>query len=370
MAKWNSLKRIYDLYTSDLSYKEIDRLIKRDAPEVYDFYVKRIKQNQRDKNSIKNFLIFLKSLFKEFLLRMSPLRRIFYTVALVLFAAGYLFTLWNWIVFAFIMINLLLAFELADKLTARDEIIVARDIQNSLMPKQPPLNCSFDIASYSEAAREVGGDYYDFIVPANNGEKLCLVIGDISGKGMGAALHMVQVQAILKCLISEFNGCRNVLTSLNNILKKIFKVDTFFTITIAEINNSSLTLCRAGHTPIIHFCNKTTSCMNVTPAGIGIGLRDNGLFEKVLEEVDLHTGPGDILVFYTDGLIESMNEQKEMFGDERLRKIIKDNSYKTATEIQEAILFALQRFRSTDYVDDDLTLVVMKAKEEPAQLPA
>jgi len=363
LAKWNSLKRIYDLYTSDLSYKDIDKLIKRDAPEVYDFYVKRIKQNTKQKNSIKSFIIFLRSLFVEFLLRLSPLRRIFYSIALFLFIVGTFASLWNWVVFSFVMLNLLLAFELADKLTARDEIIVARDIQSSLMPKLPPVNCSFEISSYSETAKEVGGDYYDFIVPPKNEELICLIIGDISGKGMGAALHMVQVQAILKCLIASYEGTRNVLISLNNILRNIFKADTFFTITLAEIKANRLNICRAGHTPIIHYCCKTSTCSNITPAGIGIGLRDNGLFEKVLDEYTINTEPGDVLVFYTDGLVESMNEQKEMFGEDMLKKIVKDNSYRSAAEIQEAILFSLQRFRSTEYCDDDVTIVVLKAKE-------
>lgn len=364
MARWNSLKRIYNLYTSDLSYKDIDRLIKRDAPEVYDFYVKRIKQNERpQKNSIKSFIIFIRSLFTEFLLRLSPLRRIFYTLALFLFVVGYLATLWNWIIFGFIMINLLLAFELADKLTARDEIIVARDVQNSLMPKNPPVTCSFDISSYTEAAKEVGGDYCDFIVPPRDNDVLCVVVGDISGKGMGAAIHMVQVQAILKTLISTYDGVRNILVKLNNILRSIFKVDTFFTITLAELKGNNLNFCRAGHTPVIHFVCKTTTCSNLTPAGIGIGLRDNGLFEKVLEECTITTEPGDILLFYTDGVVECMNEHKEMFGEERLKKVIKDNSFKTAAEIQEAILISLQRFRTTDICDDDLTFVVLKAKE-------
>ncbi|MGE5430124.1 MAG: PP2C family protein-serine/threonine phosphatase [Syntrophomonadaceae bacterium] len=362
MAKWRALNRIYEIYTSDLSMKDVEKLIKRDAPEVYDFYVRRMKKPENSRNSVERTFLFLRNLFIEFLLKMSPARRLFYSLALFFFLVGLLGGLWNWAVLGFFMVNLLIAFELADKLTAKDELAVAREIQTALMPKNAPENSMFDIACYSEPAREVGGDYYDFICPETQKDKMYIVIGDISGKGMGAALYMVQVQAILKYLSNTFLSPKAILIALNKSLQNILRSDSFFTVSMASLEKDKceIALSRAGHTPLIHYKAGISKAENITPVGLGVGLRDGGIFDKVLEEMVITTEPGDVLVFYTDGLTEAMDKNRNFFGEEKLMGVIEKYAHLSALLIQENIIKELELFRNNALPGDDTTLVIMK----------
>ncbi len=139
-------------------------------------------------------------------------------------------------------------------MTAKDELEVAREIQMGLMPKEAPTDLGYDIACFSEAARDVGGDYYDFIQPQQLPGTTFLVIGDVSGKGMGAALRMVQVQAILHNLSEQYTHPKEILLALNQNLRSILKVGSFFTVSMAGFNSDNvLHLCRAGHMPLIHY---------------------------------------------------------------------------------------------------------------------
>ncbi|MGE5350818.1 MAG: PP2C family protein-serine/threonine phosphatase [Acidobacteriota bacterium] len=362
MAKWRALNRIYEIYTSDLSMKDVEKLIKRDTPEVYDFYVRRMKMPENSRNSIERSFLFLRNLFIEFLLKMSPARRLFYSLALVFFIVGLLGGLWNWAVLGFFMVNLLIAFELADKLTAKDELSVAREIQTALMPRHAPDNSMFDIACYSEPAREVGGDYYDFICPESQKDRMYIVIGDISGKGMGAALYMVQVQAILKYISNTCVSPKAILSELNKSLQNILRSDSFFTVSMASLEKGKceISLSRAGHTPLIHYRAGSRKAENITPVGLGVGLRDGGIFDRVLEEMVITTEPGDVLVFYTDGLTEAMDRNRDFFGEERLMSIIEKNAHLSASLIQENIIKELEEFRNNALPGDDTTLVIMK----------
>ncbi len=358
-----TFRHYYKLYTSDLSLQEIERLVKRDAPGIYEFYSREVDAPDQREHPITRSFSFVGNMFMAFLLKLTPARRMFYTLLLLLFMYGFVAGQWTWASLAFICLNVLLAFELADKLTAKDELEMARDIQMGLMPKQAPACQRFDIACFSEAARDVGGDYYDFIQPASMDDTTYIVIGDVSGKGMGAALYMVQVQAILRNLAEQFSTPREVLESLNRNLKTVLRPGAFFTISMAKMNaKEELVLCRAGHTPLLHYRHADATCREIIPAGIGIGLPDGGKFDELLEEVSVDISPGDILLFYTDGVVETMNSRHNPFDDNRLQEVISANADKSAAEIKDGILTALARFRGAILPHDDVTMIVMKAR--------
>lgn len=357
------LKRVYNFYTSDLSYDEFERLIKKDAREVYDFYVDRMKQPGNIRNPFKRSILFLWNLFVEFLERLTPLRRLFYSIAVVFFLFGNISEQWNYAALGFFMLNILIAFEVVDKLTARDELAVARGIQNSMMPKEAPFNKHFDMACFYETAREVGGDYLDFIQPDHSENVTYLVIGDISGKGMGAALRMVQVQAVLKYIINNCSSPKAILGALNKNIQHILRPDNFFTASLVSLDcDGQLTYSRAGHTPLIRYNCLLNKTENITPLGMGVGMRDNGMFDKVIEEVSLEVNPGDIFVFYTDGVIETMDPEKNFFGEDLLKKIVEKNADRTASELKEILLKSLIDFRRSNIPEDDLTFLILKAK--------
>lgn len=356
-------RRIYDFYTSDLSYKDFDDLIKREAPEVYFFYSSEISKTDSSKGKISQGLIFLKNLFLAFLKKLSPTIRIVYTASLLLFIYGYLHSYWFEATFAFVVMNFLLAFEVAYKLKIKDELVVARNIQASLIPKVIPEFAGFDIACYYESAKEVGGDYYDFLKINSENNSNHILIGDISGKGMAAALYMVQVRAMIHYLSEKFNSPKELLIELNKNVNKIFQAGNFFTTNILTLNeDNKLKFLRAGHLPLYHFQSEKSDFKTIKPKGIGLGLSSNGQFENALCEESFLVQSGDILILFTDGVTEAMNNMSNEFGDERLKKVIVKNANNSTSDILRSIVDSIYQFSGTTYLKDDLTLVVIKVK--------
>jgi len=357
------LKKLYDFYTSDLTIKDVEKLVVKDVPELYDFYVKKMKVPDQSGNKFKRIILLIKNLLVEFLEQLTPIRRILFSVSILIFIQSYIVNNWQWAAFAFILLCLLIAFELADKLTAKDELAVARQIQRSLMPKDAPQNNFYDISCYTENAKEVGGDYYDFIKYDEAPEKFFVIVGDVSGKGMAAALHMVQVQSILRNSVYNHNTPKEVLSSMNRNLRRVLPKGSFFTVCISSINpNGSVLLSRAGHLPLLYYKRKEDSFINITPKGMGIGITDNGLFEKTLEEVCIKPVEDDILVFYTDGVIEARNYYIQEFGEERLKSIVRLNKDNSSEKIKNAIVQNISSFRNGASPHDDCTLVILKTK--------
>lgn len=363
MAKENPIKRIFDLYTSDLSFEEIQRLIKRESTEVYEYFAADLPKTDDTKNKFSRALIFVRNLFNAFLLKMKPARRIFYLAALLFFAVGYFQEINSYLIAGFLILNFLIAFELADKLTAKDELALARKIQSDLIPKEPPENKHYEIASYYESAKEVGGDYFDIIEGQGPPKKTYIVIGDISGKGMGAALYMTRVQAIIQLLIANFNNVKDVIINLKKYFSRNLRKEYFLTIVIASIDGrGGIRVCRAGHSPVLHYKYQEDTFEELNPKGLGIGLNDKGTFEKVLEEVKAQPKKNDLLVFYTDGLTETMNNRKNQFGLNTLKRIIRQNADSYTDKIKDEILKEVSIFRGDAAKSDDLTLIILKRK--------
>jgi len=360
MAKENPFKRIFDLYVSDLSYQEIERLIKRDASEVYEYFAHDIPKPDETKNKFLRALLFLKSLFNAFILKLSPARRIFYISAIVIFGVGLIQGIISYVLVGFFVVNFLLAFELADKLTVKADLELARKIQSELLPLDKPDIPGYDVAAYYESAKEVGGDYYDIIEIKEN--KHLLVVGDISGKGLAAALYMVRLQAIIQFLAENSSSPTDIVIKLNNLFSRKLTKGYFLTLLMACINEKGvISLIRAGHTPVLHYIRKEDKFVEYTPKGIGIGLNNGKIFENSIEEIKITPEKGDILLFYTDGVTELMDEYKRHFGDTFIRKIIAHSKNDSAETIKDRINTALNEFRGQVTGQDDLTYLLFKA---------
>jgi serine phosphatase RsbU (regulator of sigma subunit) len=356
--RFRRIKDTYKTITDGLDFKEVQNLLNKEMPEVYSFYVNRMEEPDTKGKSLSGKIRFGRKLFKRFLLELSPARRIMYIISLLIFLQAILAGSLGWGLVGFILLNLLIALELADKITSNEELSVARDIQNSLLPKNPPQNINYDISCYSETAKSVGGDYFDFIQKEDN---LIIAIGDISGKGMAAAIHMVQVQALFRHILDSHSSPKEVLSILNENLTNLFRPGTFFTINLALIKpDSSIQFCRAGHLPVIYFNHKEDKCINLTPKGIGIGLSRNGFFNNCLEEITITPEQGDILIFFTDGITEAMNNYLREYGEDRLKTVIKNNASKSSLQIKSAIIESIKRYTTDAPVYDDITLIVLK----------
>lgn len=356
--RFNRIKDTFHTLTDGLDVNEVKKLLKKEMPEVYSFYVARMEEPDSPVRSLRGKIRFGRKLFKIFLLELSPARRIMYVISLFIFLEAILASSLWWGFVGFVLLNLLIALELADKITSNEELSVAKDIQNSLLPNSPPSNKNYDISCYSETAKSVGGDYFDFIIKENN---LIIAIGDISGKGMAAAIHMVQVQALFKHILNTHPSPKEILSELNDNLINLFRPGTFFTINLASIKpDGSIQICRAGHPPVIYFNCKENRCINLTPRGMGIGLSKNGLFNNSLEEIIITPEQGDLLIFYTDGITEAMNIYLREYGEDRFMNVIKGNASKTAAVIKSSIINSLKRFTTDAPVYDDITLIVLK----------
>lgn len=363
MAKENPLKKIYDLYMSDLSFDEIEKVIKKESAEVYQFFAHEIPKDHHSKNKLLRALVFTRNLFNAFILKLKPGRRVFYIISILLFILGLIRNMDGEIILSFIIMNLLLAFELADKLTAKDELDLARKIQADLIPKDPPENEFYEIAAYYESAREVGGDYFDFVIKDNGKPTTYFVIGDISGKGTPAALYMIRVQAILQMLILNFSTVKEILIDLKTYFSQKLRKEYFLTIILGEINSDGkISFCSAGHNPILYYRKKENTFEMINPKGIAIGFNDRGIFEKTLEEIELQSETGDIVFFYTDGVNELMNEHRIQYGLEYVKRIIQQNSEKPVNELKEKIIQSMTYFRGPIYKSDDLTFILLKKK--------
>ena len=360
--RWKNLKRFYQLYKSDLSLGEIERLVKRDVPGIYEFYSRDMEKPDQRRNRLLRTLTFVRNFFMAFLLKLTAARRLFYSIALILFFYGMFVGFTNLIFLSFVVLNILLALEVADKIMAKDELEVAREIQMSLMPRTAPPDMPCEIACFSEPAREVGGDYYDFIRPQQQNSTY-MVIGDVKGKGMAAALYMVRVQALLQYLIQTHQQPSEILIELNKNVRKLMRADYFISLSITRVDSSGeFCLARAGHMPLIYYTAQTKKLQIIEPAGIAVGLENDGRFESAIEEVRLKPQAGDVLVYYTDGVIETMDNEQNQYGELALNKTIRKNVHLPATGIKDAILRDLARFRGNAAPHDDLTLIVVKVR--------
>ena len=356
----NPIKRIFDLYTSDLSYQEIERLVKREASEVYEFFKADIPKPDPTNSKFKRGFIFVRSLINAFIMKLTPARRIFYLIAVFFFFIGFVQPNQMYIFSAFLILNLLLAFELADKLSAKGELDVARKIQSDLIPKHSPQINGYEIATYYEPAREVGGDYFDVI---ETPDRTYVVVGDISGKGMAAALYMVRVQSIIYMLIDNHTDVKDIIINLKKYFSKNLRREFFLTLTLASIEkDGTIKLVRAGHPPSFHYKKESKEFVTVSPQGLGIGLNDKGIFEKTLEEYTFKPAKDDIVIIYSDGITEAMNMYHDLFGEENLKRVIGNSAEKPSEEIKEAILRAVVAFRGRANQNDDLTMVVLKTQ--------
>jgi serine phosphatase RsbU (regulator of sigma subunit) len=342
---------------------EIERLIKKESAEVYEFYKNEMPKVDPNKDRFTRSLIFIRSLFNAFLLKMTAARRIFYIAALLIFIVGYMNDTGSYLILSFLIINFLLAFELADKLTVKDEMSLARKIQNNLMPNEPPDIEGFEIATLYESAKEVGGDYFDFLKSNNDNNENYIVIGDISGKGMAAALYMVRVQAITQFLVKNHNDILEILINLKNYFSQKLRKEYFLTIQLAKLtNDGKIQISSAGHNPILLYNSENKTFSEINPKGIGIGLNDKGLFEKTLAIEEFTPAKNDLIIMYTDGITETMNQYKVQFGLQRLKKVITENADKSALELKQIVHKHLVYYRGDASLHDDSTLIILKVK--------
>jgi sigma-B regulation protein RsbU (phosphoserine phosphatase) len=254
----------------------------------------------------------------------------------------------------------------AEKKRMEEELRIARQIQMSLLPRGPLDVPGLAITALCVPAREVGGDYYDFFPLA--GDRLGVLIADVSGKGTSAALYMAELKGLVLALSQQYQSPRKLLLEVNRILSENLDSRSFITMTYAVIDLTAgrMTFCRAGHTPLIFLpgpAAPVAGAQVLTPSGMVVGLRLPGAsdkFEELLEEDTVPLHVGDVIVLYTDGITEAMNVSSDLFGEGRLSRIVEEHGHLDSGELRERILREIEAFVGSADQHDDMTMILLK----------
>ena len=248
-----------------------------------------------------------------------------------------------------------------------DELRIAREIQQSLLPVEPPEIEGLTVAALCEPAREVGGDYYDFF--RLGPRQLGVLIADVAGKGTSAALYMAELKGLMMALSQQVRSPRQLLIDVNRLLAGHLDNRSFITMSYAvlDLDAGTLTCARAGHTPLIVVSEGRSEV--IAPEGMVLGLRLPGADERFAEILAEHTHPiltGDVIVLYTDGVTEAMDSAGELFGDAALGQVVAGQRDLDATGIRERVLRDVRAFVGDAEPHDDMTMIILKVGETAA----
>jgi phosphoserine phosphatase RsbU/P len=263
----------------------------------------------------------------------------------------------------------------AEKKRLEEEMRLAREIQMSLLPRGPLLVPGLTISALCVPAREVGGDYYDVIALPDG--RYGILIADVSGKGMSAALYMAELKGLILSLSQIHLSPRELLVSANHLISMHLDSRSFITMTYAVIDPAAgvMTYARAGHTPLLYLPAGNGSpgrAQLLAPDGLVLGLRidDGERFGSLLTEATLRISPGDLLVLFTDGISEAMNEHADCFGEAQLAELLEEHAHLPIGELRERILREISAFVGGAPQHDDMTMILLKVDEASVRAAA
>ena len=242
----------------------------------------------------------------------------------------------------------------------KEELKIAKEVQKSLFPESLVLNINIEINAFTKTADEVGGDYYDIYEYSEN--QVVIVIGDVSGNGTSAAFNMAQMKGVFQSLVQLGLPADNFMNYANNALSRCLEKTSFITLSlfIIDISSHSFQFARAGHCPALFYSSVSNEVFYLQSKGLGLGIIRNKDYLKHIQKKEYNYSPGDIMVLYTDGIVEASNADGEEFGFERLKKILFDHRDLNTKQISDILVNELYNFTGTRYLNDDYTFLVIK----------
>jgi serine phosphatase RsbU (regulator of sigma subunit) len=246
--------------------------------------------------------------------------------------------------------------ERLEKRRMEEELKVASEIQMRLQPVAPPKIDGWDMTAVSFPCREIGGDYYDFI-PRKKDNHIVFAVGDVSGKGTGAALLMSSLHAAVRAQSQVRANVSEVMNEINQYIYENSPSNKFLTLLYGDLDAETgrLLYSNGGHnTPLL--IRRTGQIEKLDQGGLPVGMMPGVRYQEGTVAFE----PGDVLVIYSDGITESVNDQDEEFGEERLVEVIRHNLNRSASGIRDRIDEALSRFVGTTAAVDDMTLMIIK----------
>jgi sigma-B regulation protein RsbU (phosphoserine phosphatase) len=343
-----------------------------DARSSYGFYMKdAVAEDMVNRRGRPRFWRIAKTLFWSLVMKLTPARRVLLILAFVLLvSSGFHFEFsndvkgdFNFTFITVMLLLLLLALELADKVTMKRDLEIAREIQTWLVPSKPPEVAGADIAFASRPQNSVAGDYYDAFYPMASAEengKLMLVIADVAGKSIPAALLMATLQASLRTIAGEGAPLAELVVRLNRYASA-HSLDgrRFTTAVLAEYEPATrrLVYVNAGHNPpIVRRVGGTLEKLETGGLPLGIDM------EAVYDTASVELNSGDALIFYTDGVIEAFDDKTEEFGNQRWLDAIRALPDWGAAESLQFLMKRVDDFVGLTRQSDDITCLVLRTK--------
>ena len=373
----------FETYTRDLSRRDFERLFTLETPEAYRFFVRGI-----DETELKGQPWHVRAwrrcraFFMAFTARLSPARRALYGMGLVMALFGILqqfhgikivrvplipFVLalplpglaWSegtlWLVGGFLAMNLLVMLEVADRLTLKRDLEIARDIQRAMLPQEMVTGGGLEAYGFTRPANTVGGDFYDVLQMPDG--RLVIALGDVSGKGSPAALLMALTLAILRTLVDEGLGPAALAQRLNVQVARHAPGSRFVTMFLAVFDpvTGALHYVNAGQNPpILRRVNGALE--RLTSGGVALGMFDLSAYTAG----DTWLAPGDVLVLYSDGITEAENKQGVFFDESGLEDVINRHWWEDAATLGKAIVTSVEGHATDTRLADDLTVLAVR----------
>jgi serine phosphatase RsbU (regulator of sigma subunit) len=374
-------KEFFEVYTKDLKASDLQLLFTRDTREAYEFFSRGIDRGEIDKLPwhIRSFT-YAKLFFVAFTMRLSPAHRAIYAVALIatiigllkLFAGVEFVTvakigdfrlgapvpMWQdsviFLSIGFALLNLLIILEVADRLSLKHDLTVARDIQRAMLPQGTFRAPGIEVHGETRPANTVGGDFFDMIPLADG--RLIVALGDVAGKGSPAALLMALLLAMLRTLVDEGLDAARLLARLNVQLLRHAPRSRFVTIFYAVLEpDGRMEWVNAGQNPPrIRRRDGRLEPLNAT--GVALGLFEGTTYAASETRLD----PGDLLIAYSDGITEAENTDGQPFDEAGLDGVIAAWANASAPEITQAVQRAVLTHVGTARVGDDLTVLALR----------
>lgn len=312
-------------------------------------------------------------LFSDLTQRLNPTRRLAFGLGSVSFVGHYLLSFLNatdflffsglLLPFGFLSMFFLLLVELLEKSDVQKEIDLARDIQLSLLPGTSLNKENLEVYSFAHTAKEVGGDYLDVI---DTEQGTYVIIADVSGKGLSAALYMVRMQALVNLLVhKEQPSPKDLFLQLNDFVKSNRKDKTFVTGCVAFFPNDKdeFEYVRAGHNIPVYYSRERDTTFNLKANGFALGMTSTAMLSQHLEVKRFHFKPGDSVLLYTDGLNEARNEKGDEYGEERIESLMEIYGSLHAKTVVKKIQSSLEMFIGSVQPADDVTFTCIHRPE-------
>jgi serine phosphatase RsbU (regulator of sigma subunit) len=376
-------RELLDTYTRDFSGEDLQRLFTHDTREAYDFFRRGLDDEQvAGLPWWKRFPMRFRQVFVAFTLRLSPGRRALYIGALLIALIGLLrlfrgialidvpfgipfvqlelpMPVWAEGTFAllvsFLLVNLIVLLEVADRLSLKGELEVAREIQLAMLPGGTYAADDVEVFGTTRPANTVGGDFYD-VLPLDDG-RIIVALGDVAGKGSPAALLMALLLAVLRTLVDEKLAPAELVRRLNVQIGRHAPASRFITLFYAVYDTRSgrLAFVNAGQNPPM-IRRRSGRFERLPSTGVALGMFEGSTFGEAQTRLD----PGDMLVLYSDGITEAEDSSGQPLEESGLELIIERHAGVPAAKLAAAVLTGVEAHTGQPRFRDDLTILVLK----------